>query len=56
MSALPMLQKSFGGDGRNFLGALMRFVQTDVRNSSLIKKMAMELRIGNREYCSSGVA
>jgi len=27
-----MLQKSFGGDERNFLGPLMRFVRRDVRD------------------------
>jgi len=34
MSALEgiLLQKSFGGDERNFLGPLMRFVRRDVRD------------------------
>ena len=50
------LQKSFGGDVRNFLGPLMRFARKDVRDSSLIRKTATELRIGATEYCSGGVA
>jgi hypothetical protein len=34
MSAVEgiLLQKSFGGDERNFLGPLMRFVRRDVRD------------------------
>jgi hypothetical protein len=53
--ALILLQKSFGGDERNFLGPLMRFVRSDV-TSLLIRNTTTELRIGATEYCSGGVA
>jgi hypothetical protein len=32
------LQKSFGGDERNFLGKLMRFVRRDVRDHIAYQK------------------
>jgi hypothetical protein len=48
-----LLQKSFGGDERNFPGSLMRFVRRDVRD--LIAYQENGSGPWYRQYCSSGV-
>ena len=48
-----MLQKSFGGDERNFLGPLMGFARRDVRDHIAYQKRTMELRIGPAGLCSA---
>jgi hypothetical protein len=50
-----VLQKSFLGAGRKFLGPLMRFVCGEVRDHTFLRKTTTEFRIGAAEYCSCGV-
>ena len=50
-----VLKKSFSGDGRKFLGPLMRFVRDDVRDHTFLRKTTTDFRIGAAEYCGGGV-
>ena len=47
-----LLQKSFGGDERNFLGPLMGLARRDVRDHVAYQEKTMELRIGPAGLCS----
>jgi hypothetical protein len=44
-------KKSFGGNKRNFLKLLMRFVRSDV---SLLRKTTADLRIDTKEHRNGG--
>ena len=47
-----MLQKSFGGDERNFLGPLMRFARRDVRDHIAYQKNDHGASYRPRGLCS----
>src|SRR5947209_18808875 len=48
-------KKSFGGNKRNFLKLLMRFVRSDVRTTSLLRKTTTGRRIDTKEHRNGGV-
>ena len=48
-------KKSFGGNKRNFLKLLLRFVRSDVRETtSLLRKTTTDLRIDTKEHRNGG--
>jgi len=48
-------KKSFGGNKRNLLKLLMRFVRSDVGTTSCLRKTTTGLRIGTTEHRSGGI-
>src|SRR5437879_13502354 len=48
-------KKSFGGNKRNFLKLLMRFVRSDVRDHIALRKTTTDRRIDTKEHRNGGV-
>ena len=48
-------KKSFGGNIRNFLKILMRFVRSDARDHIVSQKTTTDFRIGTTEHYNGGV-